>query len=195
MEELKVELILLSLILSVCHFLEALRNSLKYKRHSGRKCLSFIKVSGLSLSTEHSRLFSDLYGVCSFDHKQNRILSDYFEANDDMTIEKCLSICRSKEFPYSGLEYSSECYCGHAPDEGFEWAWPNKCNYICAGDSNQICGGSDAMSLWNTPPTIFNGYCVYDFPSDRRVLDDFSITGLSNLTVESCAIICEGRDF
>ena len=65
-----------------------------------------------------------------------------------MTIEKCLSICRSKGFPYnfwiriSELEWSCECHCGHAPEEGFEWAWSDKCDDRCAGDSNLICGGS-----------------------------------------------------
>ena len=97
-----------------------------------------------------------MYGVCSFDNKQDRILTEYFEANDDMTIEKCLSICRSKGYLYSGLEWSCECHCGHAPEEGFEWAWSDKCDDRCAGDSNQICGGSEAISVWNTPPEKFS---------------------------------------
>lgn len=112
-----------------------------------------------------------------------------------MTVEKCLSICRSKGFPYSGLEWSCECHCGHAPEEGFEWAWSDKCDDRCAGDSNQNCGGSDAMSLWNTPPKEFIGFCVNDYPQNRRVLNDFSITGLLDLTIESCGEICKGKNF
>ena len=111
-----------------------------------------------------------------------------------MTIEKCLSICRSKKFPYSGLEWSCECHCGHAPEEDFEWAWSDKCDDRCTGDSNQICGGSEAMSVWNTPPETFNGYCVNDYPGNRRVLNDFSITGLEDLTIENCRSICKGKD-
>ena len=98
----------------------------------------------------------DMFGACSFDDKQDRILSQYYEASDDMTIEKCLSICRSKGYPFSGLEWSCECHCGHAPEEGFEWAWPDKCDYRCAGDSSRICGGLEAMSIWNTPPNELN---------------------------------------
>ena len=141
-----------------------------------------------------TRIILDLYGVCSFDDKQDRILSDYFEASDDMTIEKCLSICRSHGYPYSGLEWSCECHCGHAPDDGFEWAWSDKCDDRCAGDSNQICGGSEAMSVWKTPPSELNGYCVNDYPRNRRVLNDFSITGLKDLTIENCRIICKGKN-
>ena len=137
-----------------------------------------------------------MYGVCTFDDKQNRILSEYFETSDDMTIEKCLSICRSNGYPYSGLEWAIECHCGHGPKKstGFEWAWSTKCDDRCAGDSNQICGGSEAMSLWSTPPKVFNGYCVNDYPSNERVLNDFSMTGLKNLTIESCAEICKGMN-
>ena len=135
-----------------------------------------------------------MYGVCSFDDKQIRILPDYMEASNDMTIEKCLSICRSKGFPYFGLEWSCECHCGDAP-EFFEWAWSDKCNDRCAGDSSQICGGTDAISIWSTPPEEFIGYCINDYPSNRRVLNDFSVTGLTDLTVESCGKICEGKEF
>ena len=112
-----------------------------------------------------------------------------------MTIEMCLSICRSKGFPYSGLEWQCECHCGHAPEDGFEWAWSDKCYDRCAGDSNQICGGSNAMSVWTTPPEYLDGLCVNDYPQNRRVLDEFSMTGLKNLTIESCGSICEGLDF
>ena len=136
-----------------------------------------------------------MYGVCSFDDKEDRTLSEYYEASDDMTIEKCLSICRSKGHPFSGLEWSYECHCGHAPEEGFEWAWSDKCDDKCAGDSNQICGGSEAISIWTTPPQQFHGYCIHDYPENRRALDEYSITGLDNLTIENCYNICEGMNF
>ena len=137
----------------------------------------------------------DLYGVCSFDDKNDRILSNHYEASDDMTVEKCLSICRSKGYPYSGLEWSCECHCGNAPEEGFEWAWSSKCDDRCSGDSSQICGGSEAMSVWNTPPTDLFGYCVNDYPNNQRVLDEFSITGLKNLTIATCGRICKDYSY
>ena len=110
-----------------------------------------------------------------------------------MTIEMCLDICRGKEFPFSGLEWSCECHCGHEPEGGFEWAWSNKCNDRCAGDSDQLCGGSNALSLWTTPPKNPKGLCINDYPENQRVLNDFSITGLQNMTIEYCCSICEGE--
>ena len=111
-----------------------------------------------------------------------------------MTIEKCLSICRSKGYPYSGLEWSCECHCGYEPEQGFEWTWTDKCDDKCAGDSNQICGGSYAMSVWKTPNKHLSGLCINDFPENRRVLNGYSITGLNDLTIENCGIICQGRN-
>ena len=110
-----------------------------------------------------------------------------------MTVEMCLDICRKKEFPFSGLEWSCECHCGHEPEGGFEWAWSNKCNDRCAGDSDQVCGGSNALSLWTTPPKNPKGLCINDYPENQRVLNDFSITGLQNMTIEYCCSMCEGE--
>ena len=115
-----------------------------------------------------------------------------------MTIEMCLSICRDDGYPYAGLEWQCECFCGHEPDSGFIWSWPNKCNEKCAGDSSQNCGGSNAISIWSTPPAYITGQCFYDFPSPMRVFEyGYSIDGLEDLTPEKCIDICrsdEGTD-
>ena len=105
----------------------------------------------------------------------------------------CLSICRNGEtwFPYAGLEWQCECFCGDEPDFGFVWSWPDKCNDRCAGDSFQNCGGTNAISIWRTPPKRIEGECFYDFPSPRRVFEHgYSIDGLEDLTIESCSEIC-----
>ena len=108
-----------------------------------------------------------------------------------MTVEMCLSTCRSKGYIYSGLQWQIECYCGNEPTKPFEWAWPDKCSYRCAGNSNQICGGSTAMSLYSNSMKI-DGTCIYDFPLPYRVLSGYSSTGHKNMTKENCKEICEG---
>ena len=65
-----------------------------------------------------------------------------------MTIEMCLAACQENGFRYAGLEWQIECYCGDEPVQGFEWTWIDKCNNRCAGNSNQICEGSLAMSVY-----------------------------------------------
>ena len=100
-----------------------------------------------------------------FDDGNDRVLDGYHEASMDMTVQKCLKICKTRGFKFSGLQWQIECYCGHEPDSGFIWSWPNNCNEKCAGDSNQNCGGSNAISIWSTPPSNLTGQCFYDFPS------------------------------
>ena len=88
-----------------------------------------------------------------------------------MTVEMCLSTCRDKGFDFSGLSWQIECYCGNKPVQGFEWTWANKCNERCAGNSNQICGGSYALSVYTSKGfiiahghlTLLNHAIVYDF--------------------------------
>ena len=111
----------------------------------------------------------------------------------------CLSICRNAErpdgetwYPYAGLEWQCECFCGDEPEFGFVWSWPDKCNDRCTGDSFQNCGGTNAISIWRTPPKRIEGECFYDFPSPRRVFEHgYSIDGLEDLTIQNCKDICE----
>ena len=139
-----------------------------------------------------------MYGVCAYDDPNNRTLTGRYEANEDMTIEMCLSICRNDGYPYAGLEWQCECFCGYEPELGFTWSWPDNCNDKCAGHSYQNCGGSNAISIWSTPPAYLTGQCFYDFPSPRRVFEHgYSIDGLEDLTPEKCIEICrrdEGTD-
>ena len=49
-----------------------------------------------------------LNGVCVFDNGEKRVLGEYFETSLDMTIQKCLSRCRSKGLQYAGLQWQTE---------------------------------------------------------------------------------------
>ena len=91
-----------------------------------------------------------MYGDCVFDNPNDRVLNGHFFTSSEMTVEMCLKTCRQKKYRYSGLQWQIECYCGNEPTNGFDWAWLNKCDTKCAGDSNQICGGSGAMSVFST---------------------------------------------
>lgn len=133
----------------------------------------------------------DLLGVCVFDNKNDRVLSGHYFASEKMTVELCLSTCRQKGFRYSGLQWQIECFCGNEPNQ-FVWAWPNKCNDRCAGNSYQICGGSSSLSVYSTPRTNFDGLCIYNYPSPRQILNDKRIAGYNNMTIDYCRTICEG---
>ena len=80
----------------------------------------------------------DFYGVCVFDDSYDRVLAGYSFIDSRMTVQMCLSTCRNRGFPYAGLQWQIECHCGNMPTGGFEWAWPDKCDERCAGNSNQV---------------------------------------------------------
>ena len=122
------------------------------------------------------------------------MLDGYHEADMTMTIQKCLQICRKKRYEFSGLQWQIECYRGNMPSNGFEWAWPGKCNHRCPGDSSQMCGGSMAMNLYKTPGKTLGGLCVYDYPNNR-VFEGRSITGQNDMTTEKCKRFCSAYKF
>ena len=97
-------------------------------------------------------------------------------------------------FEFSGLQWQIECYCGNVPLNQFQWAWQGRCDDRCAGDSNQICGGSMALSLYKTPEQDPKGLCLYDYPT-KRVLDGKSVTGVNDLTIEKCNAFCSNYKF
>ena len=108
-----------------------------------------------------------------------------------MTIEMCISICRDRNYNYAGLQWQCECHCGNEPENDFMLTWMGKCNDRCAGDSSQICGGSEAMNVWSTYLDTV-GLCVHDLPYPNRILDEYFIGGYQNMTLEFCQLTCEG---
>jgi hypothetical protein len=67
-----------------------------------------------------------------------------------MTNELCQTACQAAGYTYAGTEYSGECYCaneilnggGPAPDGNA------LCNMTCYGNSTEICGGPNRLSLF-----------------------------------------------
>eukprot|EP00455_Lapot_gusevi_P046749 TRINITY_DN6200_c0_g1_i3.p1 TRINITY_DN6200_c0_g1~~TRINITY_DN6200_c0_g1_i3.p1 ORF type:complete len:632 (-),score=89.95 TRINITY_DN6200_c0_g1_i3:145-1827(-) len=67
-----------------------------------------------------------------------------------LTVDKCVSFCAQRGFPYSGVQYGRECYCGRSlPPHG--QLPESNCKMACAGDSKQICGGSLALNVYHQP--------------------------------------------
>ena len=63
------------------------------------------------------------------------------------TIETCQSACGGAGFKYSGVEFGAQCFCGNAIMNGGSQVTDGSCNIACAGNSNEICGGSNRLTL------------------------------------------------
>lgn len=80
-----------------------------------------------------------------------RALTGVSTATGDMTLEKCTSYCAAAGFSMAGIEYSSECYCGHELSNGASLSLTSgRCDMPCSGDSSETCGGPAAISLYST---------------------------------------------
>ncbi|ORY79548.1 WSC domain-domain-containing protein [Protomyces lactucae-debilis] len=104
---------------------------------------------------------------CFADSAQARTFTGFSYTNDSMTPAQCAAKCSSLQFPFSGTEFGNECYCSkYAPV-----TTSTQCIKPCAGNSALICGGPDALTVYQdatipvtvAPPTcpgLPAGYAV-----------------------------------
>jgi hypothetical protein len=96
------------------------------------------------------------YVGCAPDSVSSRTLPNSTYMSGDMTVEGCLSYCKSKGLNYAGLEYSTQCYCGSSlpaalgPTPGVL----GNCFSPCAGNSSQYCGGANRLSIYYTSANL-----------------------------------------
>lgn len=88
---------------------------------------------------------------CYRDEKEYRLLSGYFiNFKSSNTPSKCVQLCLQSGFPFAGVQYGSECFCGSdLPAETVKLA-DSSCNMKCSGDQHDICGGYYAMNIYET---------------------------------------------
>ena len=90
----------------------------------------------------------DPYIGCYID-KGTRALPHHVTSAADMTIEKCLSHCRSfGDVLFAGVQSSNQCFCGNDYDRYGEVA-ETQCRRICQGNTQQYCGGTWRNSVYS----------------------------------------------
>ena len=79
-----------------------------------------------------------------------RTLPDAAFSENNMTNERCLSLCAG--FAYAGTEWSKECWCANSykasRQPGTTLSSVANCNFRCSGNSAQFCGGDAWLSLY-----------------------------------------------
>jgi len=97
---------------------------------------------------------------CWVDGAFGRVLSVQRPDSAEQTIENCVNSCAASGFKIAGLEYSSQCFCDNVIQNRGELAIAQTdCNMPCSGNSEQICGAGNRLSLFSlgTPakaPTV-----------------------------------------
>lgn len=108
---------------------------------------------------------------CVAEGPKGRAFTSTSTTNDAMTKAVCANFCSAAGFPYAGVEFGRECYCGKSFSNGAvnnTVAWSD-CSSTCSGNSmlfslspkrsqltfsipgNENCGGPDRLTLLYNP--------------------------------------------
>ncbi|KAK6526085.1 hypothetical protein TWF281_011123 [Arthrobotrys megalospora] len=106
---------------------------------------------------------------CYTDSTESRGL-DHSTTDSAMTIQKCLQLAAG--FKYAGVQYHNECFWGNVLKSSSVPAASGDCNAACAGDSSQMCGGGNRLSLY-----INGDYHEPELPNVNQGNDDWELVG------------------
>ncbi|KAJ7876631.1 hypothetical protein B0H13DRAFT_2347577 [Mycena leptocephala] len=100
---------------------------------------------------------------CQRDSVQGRVLH-HLVTLSTATVEACLDACIVDNYALAGLEFGHECYCGNSIL--YNYPQPPTCTLPCTGNSAEICGGPESLTLYhnaNIPFTIGNGSVLQNY--------------------------------
>lgn len=133
------------------------------------------------------------------------INSAAYTDGEGLTIETCLAYCSSKGFPYAGVEYSVECYCGSSLAANTAKLDDSDCNMACSGDASEPCGAGSRLSIFHTTqvsgPAVNPGVndfdslgCYAEGTTGRALTYNAGVAGAS-LTVAKCTAACRAANY
>ncbi len=85
------------------------------------------------------------YKGCYLDNENDRDLTGTRDFVASMTLDICADMCRKQGYLYAGAQYAQHCFCGNSYGK---YGMSANCKMPCAGNKNQICGGSLANSVY-----------------------------------------------
>ncbi|KAI4717875.1 WSC-domain-containing protein [Aureobasidium sp. EXF-10727] len=154
------------------------------------------------------------YVGCFKENNPGRQLSVNPLTSKNMTNEMCLTKCASLGYLFSATQYMQECWCGNA--RPLQMDLNTDCNFNCAGNENQTCGGNgytnpgSHMSLFadstrfdgNTSTLAtaivpsYNGYNYMGCYAETggRTINAASLN-TNDMTIEKCGAFCIGKGY
>ncbi|KAJ7244340.1 glyoxal oxidase N-terminus-domain-containing protein [Mycena rebaudengoi] len=140
------------------------------------------------------------------------------------SLEGCTAACFAAGYPYSGSEFAAECYCGTAINPGAAPTAKSDCNMLCAGNSLELCGGPNRLTMYNYTgsdrptgpvgggggggggggssvfpttnlPTPWSYVGCFVDNAHGRILLNQQVPENTKLTIESCVGLCRANNF
>ncbi|KAA8646657.1 uncharacterized protein ATNIH1004_005332 [Aspergillus tanneri] len=83
-----------------------------------------------------------------------------------MTVENCEAGCLSAGYPLAGVEYSGQCFCDTALQNGGGPASDGNahCTMTCNGNPQETCGGPDRLNIYRYTVTLSTAASVTTIP-------------------------------
>lgn len=88
---------------------------------------------------------------CYQDDKALRLLTGFYQnLKTTNSPQTCLDLCTQSGFPYAGVQYGSECFCGTTEPPSSAKLPDSSCNMKCPLDPKQPCGGFYTVNIYQT---------------------------------------------
>ncbi|XP_018325913.1 xylosyltransferase oxt isoform X2 [Agrilus planipennis] len=88
---------------------------------------------------------------CFKDKNNSRLLSGFYAKYEKTNSpEHCLGICLQSGFPFAGVQYANECFCGTDKPPSSAKLPDSSCNMKCSGNVNKVCGGYFTINVFET---------------------------------------------
>ncbi|XP_073968810.1 xylosyltransferase oxt [Rhodnius prolixus] len=88
---------------------------------------------------------------CYQDDKVSRLLNGFYtNMKSTNSPTNCMNLCLQSGFPYAGVQYGSECFCGAVEPPSSAKLPDSSCNMKCPADPRQACGGFYTVNIYQT---------------------------------------------
>lgn len=145
---------------------------------------------------------------CWTDSPGARALRTYVPAAITIALSDCVGACSARGFALAGMEYSHECYCGNALLGNNTRTSAAACNMACEGNPTQVCGGSNAISLYKALGTNYTSgpasipftykdwrYSVCARDNAGRIVPNRLDLNPDTMTVNTCLDACAAAGY
>ena len=93
------------------------------------------------------------YAGCYQDTGARVINGEPYVNIDQVSNTNCAAHCQKGGWTISGTEYAGQCFCGNTIN-GAQKLAESACNMKCKGDSNEVCGGPNALSVYSKTGSV-----------------------------------------
>lgn len=136
---------------------------------------------------------------CYSDSASARTLTTQISLTGNVRVSDCTTACAGKGFPYAGLEFGNQCFCGASIQNGGAPIADKQCDMACTADKTQYCGGRAAINIYKStvpvqgPSIIPTGWeslsCYTDSPSSRTLA--YHVPNFNSFSMAQCISECD----